>query len=287
VTFKHVGENINNGGSGFDPRNLPEFLLAQFGVFGPVTFAVLLVAIARMRSAAVTRADRLMLAFAIPPLALIVALSLFTHVNANWAAPSFISAVIVAAAILVRNAAWRLLIASLAIGVVVQIALLAGDAVATRLGLPRGLGGDAYHRTLGWRTLGDMAGRLAQKTGARTLSGEDRNVVAALAYYWRDRPQQIVQWPSAGPAQFDLTRAMTAGTAEPILMITDCPYPERLARFYDNVVPLGRIDTPTGPTSQRSFFAFELSERSAPLAALASCAGSSVPGELQRLIVLP
>jgi hypothetical protein len=228
-----------------------------------------------------------MLAFAIPPLSLIIAASLFTHVNANWAATAFVSGVIAAAAILVRNDARRLLIASLAIGAVVQVALLAGDAVATQLGLPRGLGGDAYHRTLGWRTLGDMAGRLAQKRGARTLAGEDRNVVAALAYYWRDRPQQIVQWRSAGPAQFDLTRAMTAATAEPILLITDCPYLERLQRSFADVVPLGRIDTPTGPTSQRSFFAFELSAGRGTLETLASCSGGRVPDELKQPIVLP
>lgn len=287
VTFKHVGENINNSGSGFNPLRLPDFLLSQFGVLGPITFAVLLFALARIRSSTVTRADRLLLAFAIPPLALIAATSLVTHVNANWAATSFVSAVIVAAAILVRGDAWHLLRASVVIGAVVQVALLAGDAVATQVGLPHGLGGDAYHRTLGWRALAEIAGQLAQKTGARTLAGEDRYGVAALAYYRRDQPEQILQWPSSGPAQFDLTRGLTATAAEPILMITYCTHPERLERFYTNVVPLGRIDTPTGPTSKRSFAAFELSGPREPIGPLAPCVPGPVPAELQRPVAVP
>lgn len=282
VTFKHVGENIENSSSGFNLLRMPEFLASQFVIFGPITSAVLLIAIARIRSSAITRADRLMLSFAIPPLALITAASLATNVYANWAATSFISASILAAATLVRDAAWRWLSASIAIGLVVQVALLAGDAVATQVGLPRGLGGDVYHRTLGWRTLGEISGRLAQKTGARSLASENRNVVAALAYYWRDQPQQILQWPSGGPAQFDLTRGVTAASPEPILLIAECPYPERLQRYYADVVALGRIDTSTGPTSQRSFVAFALSGHRGPIGALAPCESGIKPAQLTQ-----
>ena len=286
VTFRSVGDNVHNSGSGFDPRHLPEFLLSQFGVSGPITFAVLLLAIARMRSSAIPRADRLMLAFAIPPLALIAATSLITHVNANWAATSFISGIIVAVAIMERNGARALLVISLAIGVVAQVALIVGDAVATQAGLPQGWGGDVYHRVLGWRALGETAGRLAQKTGAGTIVGENRDVVAALLYYWRDQPQQVLQWRVGGPPQFELAAEMTAAAAEPVLLITACPSPERLKLYYANVAPLGRIDTPTGPTSQRSYVAFALSGRRGPLGPLAPCTGGNVPERLSQPVDL-
>jgi hypothetical protein len=164
---------------------------------------------------------------------------------------------------------------------------LAGDAVATQVGLPRGFGGDAYHRTLGWRTLGEISGRLAQKIGARSLASENRNVVAALTYYWRDQPQQILQWPSGGPAQFDLTRGVTAASPEPILLIAECPYLEPLQRYYATVVPLGRIDTPTGPTSQRSFVAFALSGRRGPIGPLAPCEPGIMPPQLSHPVAVP
>src|SRR5438093_1008017 len=70
ATFRHTGDNIQGSGVVFDPRKGLEFIAAQFAVFGPILFAVLLAAIVRLRSPAMSRADRLMLAFSIPPLAL-------------------------------------------------------------------------------------------------------------------------------------------------------------------------------------------------------------------------
>src|SRR5438132_2228673 len=45
ATFRHTGDNIQGSGIMFDPRNGLEFIAAQFAVFGPVVFAVLLAAI--------------------------------------------------------------------------------------------------------------------------------------------------------------------------------------------------------------------------------------------------
>ena len=69
-----------------------------------------------------------MLAFALPPLALVTATGFVTRALANWAAPAFISAAVVVLAILVRRGAWKWIALSLAIGVFVQAALVAGDA---------------------------------------------------------------------------------------------------------------------------------------------------------------
>jgi hypothetical protein len=143
---------------------------------------VLIFAFVRMRSSTLPRAERVMLAFAIPPLALVTAAALVTKVNSNWAASSFVSGAILAAAILVRRNAWKWLVASVAIGAEVQVLLLTGDAIATRVRLPDLLGGDVYRATMGWRELGVTAGRLAQTLGARTLAAERRGDTAALAY---------------------------------------------------------------------------------------------------------
>lgn len=140
VTFVRVGENVKGEGFGFDPLQMPAFLLAQFAVIGPIAFMVLIFAFVRMRSSTLPRADRLMLAFAIPPLALVTAAALVTKVNSNWAASSFVSGAILAAAILVRRNAWKWLVASVAIGAEVQVLLLTGDAIATRVRLPDLLG---------------------------------------------------------------------------------------------------------------------------------------------------
>jgi hypothetical protein len=225
-----------------------------------VVFGVLLVAMFRIASPLLEREDRLMLAFAIPPLLLVTGVGFVTRAFANWAAPSFISGVIVVVALLVRRGAWKWLALSLGIGVVAQAALLAGDAMATRLNLPFLANGDIYHRTLGWRALGERAGALAREVGARTIVAEARDDEASVIYYWRDQPQQVLAWPlTAVPThQFERTRALTDAAPRPMLFVTRCSLTTRLTAQFSTVEPLGPFQVPTGPTTTRAYYAFKL-----------------------------
>ena len=273
ATFRHTGDNIQGSGIVFDPRLGLEFIAGQFAVFGPVMFAVLLAAIFRLRSPAMSRADRLMLAFAIPPLALVAGLGFVTRANANWAAPTFISGAVVVVAILIRREAWKWLALSLGLGLGLQALLLAGDAMATRLHVPWLAKGDVYNRTLGWRALGERAGELARRAGARTIVGEFRDDEASLIYYLRDQPELVLAWPR-GPVpehQFELTRAFTAAAPQPVLFVSRCSLPTRLSAQFASVEPLGQFDAPTGPRSVRTYFAFKLDGRRGPIQPLGGC----------------
>jgi 4-amino-4-deoxy-L-arabinose transferase-like glycosyltransferase len=271
ATFRHTGDNIQGGGIELNPLKGLEFIAAQFIVFGPVVFAVLLVAIARIGSDTLSRADRLMLAFALPPLLLVTATGFVTRALANWAAPAFISAAVVVVAILVRRGAWKWLALSLAIGVAVQIVLLTGDAVATRIKLP--VFGDIYHRTLGWRSLGEHTGALARRVGARTIVGDARDDVASLAYYWRDQPEQVLSWPRTVEPdhQFDLTRALSEAAPLPILFVSRCASTARLSAQFTSVEALDSFEAPTGPTTARTYFVFKLNGWRAPMRPLGGC----------------
>jgi hypothetical protein len=259
ATLHEIGSNAQGNGVKLNIPHALEFVASQFAVFGPILLAVLLVAIARIASPAIGRADRLMLAFAIPPLALMAAVGLVTHANANWAATAFISAAVVAAALLVREKAWKWLAASIACGVAVQIALLAGDAMATRVHLP--VGGDPYRNTLGWRSFADQTGQLARRIGARTIVGDIHFETASLLYYWRGQPEQILSWLN-GPVpedNFDLTRPFTAAAPQPILYVTSCYNLPPLSDYFTDVEPLGQIVAPSGPATAHFFRAFKLS----------------------------
>src|SRR5262249_6357037 len=145
------------------------------------------------------------------------ATAIVSRAFANWAATAFISGVIVVVALIIRHGAWRWLSASLAIGIVAQAAFLAGDTRATRLTVP--WLGDVYRRTLGWRALGEETGRLTRASGARAIVGDQRDEIASLIYYWRDRPEPVLAW-QLGPTpghQFELTRALSDSTPLPLL----------------------------------------------------------------------
>jgi 4-amino-4-deoxy-L-arabinose transferase-like glycosyltransferase len=271
ATIRHTGDNIQGSGLRFNPLGALEFLGSQFGVFGPVLFGALLYALARMASPLITRADRLMLAFAIPPILLITMTALASRANANWAATAYVSGVVVVTALLVRHAAWKWLAASLALGLVAQVAFLSGDARAGSLHVP--LLGDAYRRTLGWRDLGEQAGRLARQAGARAIVGDQRDTVASLLYYWRDQPEPVQAWPLfARPEhQFDLTRALSDTTPRPILFVSYCGSSERLAQYFATVEPLDPLRTRTGPTTGRLYHAFRLDRPRRPIGPLGPC----------------
>jgi 4-amino-4-deoxy-L-arabinose transferase-like glycosyltransferase len=271
ATFRHTGDNIQGSGFKINPLRALEFLATQFAVFGPILFAVLLAALARIASPALRSADRLMLTFALPPLLLITLTSIASRAFANWAATAYISAAVVVVAIMIRHGAWKWLAASLAIGVLVQAVILVSDTRAAALNLP-GLG-DVYRRTLGWRALGTESGRLARQVGAGAIAGHQRDDVASLLYYWRDQPEQVVAWPIESKAthQFELTRALSNATPRPILFVSRCSAATRLSEQFTTVEPLGAFTTPTGPTSARTYHAFKLDGPRGPIGPLGPC----------------
>lgn len=270
VTFKHTGGLIQGDGAGFHPVQGLEFLAAQFGVFGPVVFAVLIVALVRFRRLELSEQDRVMIAFALPPLILVVVVACVTHAYANWAAPAVISATIFAAAILVRRREIRWLRFSVFLGAVAQGALLIGDSFATDVRVPFLANPNPYSRTIGWRSLAEAAGTIARDFGAKTIAAETRYDVAAMLYYWRDQPEHIAAWQTEEPESFDLSNPLTERAVKPIILVTVCPFAERFGGTF-HVQSHRRFDVSVGSAGTRVFHAFELTDYDGPIRPLAPC----------------
>jgi hypothetical protein len=263
ATIRHTGDNIRGSGAIFSLRNGFKFLASQFVVFGPITFGFLIAIMVRSGKFALVRQDRLMLAFSLPVLAIVTALSFVTRAHANWTATAVVSSIIVVVAVLVRFEAWRWLKVGLGIGIVVQALLLVGDSIADRLSVPGVAKVDIYQPTMGWRALGEDASRLARQTDARTVATGRRDDVASLVYYLRNEKLAVLAWPESGTISdhFQLTRPLTATAREPILLITHCAAPLGLADFYASIEPLGPFQVRSGPTTVRNYYGFKLNGR--------------------------
>jgi hypothetical protein len=267
ITFRQTGDLVLGEDVKLNLIGPFEFLAAQFAVFGPIVFSVFGLAAFRLQS--LPEPDRLMVAFALPALVLVVALAPWVHVYANWAGVSFISAAVVTAAILSRtNRRWWLAV-SMLLGAVMQIGLIWGDAFADQVSLP--FLSNPYYRTLGWRGYGSTAGLLAQRVGASTIVGDNRGDVAELLYYWRDKPEKILSWRTTALPNFDLTRGLSADVAGPILFVTACPESERIRPFYSDIEPLGQFLFPAGRNGARGFFAFKLDGNLRAISPLTPC----------------
>src|SRR5260370_6183533 len=97
VSYLHTRDNAALNGSLLHPEALLEFFGAQFGVFGPLLFAGLILVTATPRSFAEPR-GRLLAAFALPTLAMMLVVSFLSRAHANWAAPTYVSATVLVVA---------------------------------------------------------------------------------------------------------------------------------------------------------------------------------------------
>jgi len=57
---------------------------------------------------------------------------------------------------------------------------------------------------------------------------------------------------------FEAADPLTAASPGPVLFVSTCGAPARLAAAYKGVTPLGPFTARSGPTSERQFFAFLL-----------------------------
>jgi membrane-associated phospholipid phosphatase len=272
VTFDHTQANIEGAGFKLNLLSAFEFIGSQFGVCGPILFGVFLGAVIFSSRFRLQAADRVMMAFALPSLVLVTALSLVASTNANWAATSAVSITILTVALLVRFESRKWLAVSIAMGVAFQIVIIAGDAFADRISLSWLAKPDLYHRTMGWKATATLVKQAAIDSGAQTIAAEQNAMEASLIYYLRREKWPIAAWPTGiMPAnQFELDRPLTRAATEPILFVTERHLPQRLGEFYSDVELVRPLNAPTGPHSYRRLFAFRLSGHRREIAPLST-----------------
>ena len=194
-TVAHTAENADLGDDKaglkglFGARGPFGYLLGQFGVFGPIPFAVALLAFAAAARRRAGPADTLLICLAAPALAIVFVESIAARANANWAGAAYAPAAVLAAGALDRWRSRRLF----AYGVVGLQGLVAAGFMLVVLEptLADAIGaGNALKRARGWRE--DAAAVVvATKASAAmvpltAIAVDDRFLFNALSYYARD-----------------------------------------------------------------------------------------------------
>jgi len=224
ITFQHHAQIAELGGPLIHPKAFFEFLAAQFGVFGPVSFALLLLALAQTPMWRKTgRQTRFLLAFCGSPLLLILGLALLSHAEANWGAPLYIAAAVLVAAHCRGQRRW--LQAALAVNLLLGALLYHYVPVLEAAGLPLQQRYDAYRRLRGWDELGYQTQRLMQEYGDTRLLTDERNLTAWLVYYARPLDRPRIWAPPQRPPQnhFELAMPLRAEDDGAFLWVTQPP----------------------------------------------------------------
>ncbi len=256
ATFSHTADNAKWGGSLFHPGKAIEFFGAQFGVFGPVLFGVLLVTAWRWWQGRLGDRERMLLAFCLPIIAIVTLQAFISRAHANWAAPAYVSATVLVVAMLEQEAEARWLKASFWINGAVMAVLIVAMAMAGRFALPAA--GDPFARTLGWREV--AAATRAKLDAARILSRpfgavitDERALTAELLYYMRGETTPVLAWLGRSRPQdhYELKRPFAKGAPEPVLLVALGADSKAILQRFEHWEQLTREELPAGSTTRR------------------------------------
>lgn len=221
ISFRHTAEISQLDRELFHPDRLVEFLLAQFGVFGPV-FMGLFVRDALRRSTYRSDAGRLLLFTALAILVVIGIQAALTRAQANWAAPAFVTATVWIAARLAQQQRARLFGIAMAINLLLLSVLYHYHAIADVLGVELRRGATPYSRILGWRELGAAVSEVAREHPDAILLSDSRKHLAYLSYYTEPKRMQVAWWaPQGGLAQnhYQLVADISRSSADEFLFV--------------------------------------------------------------------
>ena len=254
VSYLHVRDNAELSGPSLHPTAFLEFLGSQFGVFGPLFFAALLAILLRPRALREPRA-RMLAVFALPALVMMLGVSLLSRAQPNWAAPTYVSAVVLVVAWTLGHGWQRLLVIGIAVNLGLAALLFGASEGLAAIGAPVSAKYDPLHRLRGWRALGEhVNAQLAAHPGL-TLLADDRELLAALIYYVRPHPFGAVEW-NVIPGitdQWRLANNIDRHHGEDFLAVTEHGLvPEMRAEFAE-LIPLGTVSTASGPGGGRSY----------------------------------
>lgn len=196
ATVGHTAANADLGGRLFNSGEMLTFIGEQFGVFGPIPFAVLVGGIILLAVRRQLKGPDLLLAcWVLPPLLVVTAQAFISRANANWAASAYVAGSVLAAALMMR--AWQvggrklprgLLIATLGTQALIAGFLLAATmnpTIMDRLGRSNDI-----KRVRGWEQMTQSVIRRAETEqlngGLSAIAVDDRFLFNAMAYYGRD-----------------------------------------------------------------------------------------------------
>ena len=267
VTFAHTASNANLGAKLFRPDKLADFIVGQFGVFGPVLFAVLLWLLLRPGRWRLEPRARMLAAFVLAVLVPILIQSFISRANANWAATAYVAGAVWVAGYL-STVRWGQAAAMGSVVLHVAAAGLVmgggigqkepgrywGVAVASRI--------DPFKLYGGWRAFGNEIAELRTRYPGLPLLAYDRMTVAFLLYYAPPRPVPVYAWHQRQRIDdhFQLTRPWTGMEGRDALVIARRGSPDKVLERFRGHRLVGTISQPVSTESRRRIRVFHASE---------------------------
>lgn len=266
ATLVHTTDNANlKNGPQLNPDELVEFVLGQLGVFGPLTFILLLIAFWAMRKSR-KGFDIWLLLLALTPLVVICVQALISRANANWAGAAYASAPILLAAWAVnseRALQW------LRAGLIINLCLsLIPGAVMTSPTLVDQLGfANSVKRQRAWpETVAAIRDKYAGGDFA-AVAVDNRLVFYDLLYYGLPETAPLYMWRFEPRLNnhAELTSALPQDDRSVLIVSYYNTYAAYFARDFDTLTPLGEIEIILGGGKTRRLYTYAASGYRGPV----------------------
>jgi len=258
VSYRHTEANADFHGFVLHPLAMAKFVGSQFGVFGPIYFASLLVMIILWRRAFADRRAQMLAVFALPTLAMMVCVSLLSRAEPNWAAPIYVSSVILVAAFLIQRARQVLVGISIVLHVVVAVLGFGERDIAAAFGWSIPGRYDILQRLHRGEALGRAVTAFMREHPGETLISDNREILALLIYYVRPHPFDALKWnPGHGVHdQFDLTADAKDHVGESFIYVGLRSDLGELPNYFAEVGTVGHLTLLSG--NRREYLMVEL-----------------------------
>ncbi|MDE2179238.1 MAG: glycosyltransferase family 39 protein [candidate division NC10 bacterium] len=260
VSFRHLLEQLGGRTEMVIPlKRLGEFVASQVGVVTPVLFVVLMIGLCGVGRTGLTRRsdDTSLFLFcaSVPLLLACVITSLWTKVQANWAAPAYVAAVIAAAkwrsdSPTQGSSAWRwtrsraLFAGALLTGFLVSIIGHFPLALAS-IGLPLPYKLDLSHRLRGWAELGTQVSAVYQEMSRSRptfVFSDGYQVASEVKFYVPAHPNTYNIQLGRRMNQFDIWGGTDEIRGWDAIFVADRPDPpDAVLRSFEMV----RLERPT------------------------------------------
>ncbi|MGH6736752.1 MAG: ArnT family glycosyltransferase [Methyloceanibacter sp.] len=238
-TAKHTGANIGWQSPYLHPLSAVEYLIVQFGIFGPILFVVLARGACREIRAPRDPSKILLLAFSLPVFTLLLVQALLSRAHGNWSATAYPAATIFVTAVMLELNRQTLFRVSLGLHLALAAAIAAAPAFARTWPVFEQL--QFLRSVVGWKEVaGAVRAKLAEERYGAILV-DSRELAAEMLYYLRSSDVPLYVWaPGSAPHNhYEMTRPFTAATPEPILFVSLRPCAPAITRAFTGVEMLG------------------------------------------------
>lgn len=238
-TARHNAANIGWQFPYIHPLQLLQFIGAQFGVFGPILFVVLLRGAWREFRVPSDSGKVLLLAFSLPVLVLLAMQAMLSRAHANWGATAYPAASIFVTAVLLQLNRQMLFRISLGLHLAFAVALAAAPAFARQWPVFERFKFTAS--VLGWREASEAVQARLGEEHYGSLLVDSREAASELLYYLRDVSVPLYVWPSSGAPKnhYEMTRPFGAAAPEPVLFVSLTGGLPRFDQAFGSVTALG------------------------------------------------